>query len=70
MTTPFNRNDILDDIVTLAVVTMHPDRYMDDDGGHVVCTEMFGLWILAQALGAPCEALAHVLLSLGTLTMP
>ena len=34
MTTPFSKNDILDDIVTLAVVTMHPDRYMDDDGGH------------------------------------
>ena len=33
MTTPFSRNDILDDIVTLAVVAMHPDRYMDDDGG-------------------------------------
>ena len=43
---------------------------MDDDGGHVVCTEMFGSWILAQALGVPCEALAHVLLSLGTLTKP
>ena len=43
---------------------------MDDDGGHVVCTEMFGSWILAQAFGVPCEALSHVLLSLGTLTKP
>ena len=34
MTSPFSRNDILDDIVTLAVVTMHPDRYIEDDGGH------------------------------------
>ena len=32
MTTPFSRNDILDDIVTLAVVTIHPYRYPDDDG--------------------------------------
>ena len=33
MTTPSSRNDILDDMVTLAVVTMHQERYMDD-GGH------------------------------------
>ena len=32
MTTTLSRNNILDDIVTLAVVTMHPDRYADDDG--------------------------------------
>ena len=36
-----------------------PYKCWYDDGGHVVCTEMFGSWILAQALGVPCEALAH-----------
>ena len=30
--------------------------------------DVFSAWIMAQVLGAPCEALAHVLGSLGTLT--